>query len=807
MTNHIICRYTVVVLSQHHNMSTTSASQRPNEPPVTEDDPPTANSSVPGATTNTSTRKRPPSPPSNTEPGEEDRGLRRPRCDSANEEVEAVVASTKKDEPAVAHGSNKTDHNDGDHSTTSKQTNKNNNNNNEGDNNTNSKDTMTAPKIVLKETPPPSNPQSQEPSQKRAKKRNRTKRKHLDPALVELRTTVQMCCKRNDLATALQVYEAAVEAQTPMDRIIFDCLLNLCDGLLMNTSTNSTSTTQPIHVGTPRSRNRNPNSNASTNNNTNNEKDNSETVPPPPIRSVDDETRYQYASRLWQHMEQSLGQQPCSETAYTAMIRLTSRTHRFDEARTWLERAEHNTQQSSPKLRLYTPLLTAYCREHEQVVHNDNNDNNDNENYLLQAVRLWHHLSQKYQLQLTEKEYSTLLRSCVRGGDSSSAAFVVERILTDVAEIVPVPALVTTQTLQAWFESQHARHTNIEPSETVDTIRQLLHEIPSPYRPETPILGSVVHKHGWIISDSCPVEAHTGRLLAGCWQDEILPPVTIRPEACHDMQQLNENLVLTGQASTTDTRTVQGGRKGPKRPIPDPKERQRHWQAFQRYLEQRRQRHSGRTLDVVVDGANVGFYQTNFAGAPKHVDFRQIDSLIRHLVHNNYNNNKQSCSVLLVMHSRHFDRRHMPQWAHSIVQKWLKQDWLYRTPPGMNDDWFWLHAALTEQAMVVTNDEMRDHHFQMVAPQSFLRWRDRYQIHFTLGAWENNNTQRQVQLIHPERYSRRIHKMGNDAGFVVPLPKRGDENRFLDGAFVAGENDNVPEEETYLCIRKKEVAD
>merc|ERR1711935_1225910 len=60
---------------------------------------------------------------------------------------------------------------------------------------------------------------------------------------------------------------------------------------------------------------------------------------------------------------------------------------------------------------------------------------------------------------------------------------------------------------------------------------------------------------------------------------------------------------------------------------------------------------------------------------------------------------------------------------------------LYKTPPGMNDDWFWMHAALKYKTLVVTNDEMRDHHFQMLAPKFFLRWKERHQIHFDFGTW------------------------------------------------------------------------
>lgn len=116
----------------------------------------------------------------------------------------------------------------------------------------------------------------------------------------------------------------------------------------------------------------------------------------------------------------------------------------------------------------------------------------------------------------------------------------------------------------------------------------------------------------------------------------------------------------------------------------------------------------------------------------------------------------------------------------------------------MNDDWFWLHAALYcgPKTLVVTNDEMRDHHFQMLAARSFLRWKDRHQIHFSFGKWKNNNT-REVELVYPEVYSRRIQCV--DDGLVIPRAKRGDERRFLDGAHVASEEE--PVEEMYECIR------
>lgn len=148
----------------------------------------------------------------------------------------------------------------------------------------------------------------------------------------------------------------------------------------------------------------------------------------------------------------------------------------------------------------------------------------------------------------------------------------------------------------------------------------------------------------------------------------------------------------------------------------------------------------------------------------------------------------------------------MPPQLQHFEKSWRKSGVLYSTPGGMNDDWFWLHAALVSGpgTLVLTNDEMRDHHFQMSAPRSFLRWKDRHQIHFEFGPWEDARNSREgrrkVILTYPDAYSRRIQRV--EDGLVVPLPKRGDENRFLDGAHTA-DQEETPEEEMYLCIRPK----
>ena len=119
----------------------------------------------------------------------------------------------------------------------------------------------------------------------------------------------------------------------------------------------------------------------------------------------------------------------------------------------------------------------------------------------------------------------------------------------------------------------------------------------------------------------------------------------------------------------------------------------------------------GGGFDIVVDGANVGYFKQNFAGAPSHVDHAQIEQLLQHL-------RRIGRKPLLILHSRHLSRHMLPdERSKRIARGWQEQGLLYATPRGFNDDWFWLYAAVAYRCQIVTNDEMRDHHFQMLSPR------------------------------------------------------------------------------------------
>ena len=231
------------------------------------------------------------------------------------------------------------------------------------------------------------------------------------------------------------------------------------------------------------------------------------------------------------------------------------------------------------------------------------------------------------------------------------------------------------------------------------------------------------------------------------------------------------------------------------------------WKKFESFLSHHPPYHA------VVDGANVGYFRRNFADAPKHVDYRQIDWLVRHLLEPSPPANERR--VILFLHERHFSPKILPPWAGPILRRWDGNEppyhrlTVYRTPHGMNDDWFWMHAALTNggkkgapSVLAITNDEMRDHHFQMLAQGSFLRWKERHRVRFDFGAWNDRLQRREVLLRYPNKYSRRIQRVddGRGGAFVIPLPMKGDEGRYVDGVHV--EDERASEEETYVVVRR-----
>ncbi|KAL3936699.1 MAG: hypothetical protein SGBAC_008043 [Bacillariaceae sp.] len=555
-----------------------------------------------------------------------------------------------------------------------------------------------------------------------------------DPVVLDIRRRIQFGCRDNNLAAAMTAYHEAIENKVKVEAQSFYNLLNLCDGL-----------ERSVHVGTPKGK--------STPSDGNNE-----------IPIVDEATRLKFAFQLRDHMKKL--NLPLNEAAYSAIVRMLSKSKEFDQALAILEESE-TVQQCKPKLRLYSSLLIAYCEAFR----------------MLDALEIWRKLTAK-KLHASEKEYAALMQCATSTGDAT----VFERVLSDLAEDVLVPSKGTVSRILEWFELAHSFHTSALTKRRADEtkVRALLDQIRTGEKEAPPNMGPVVNVNAWQLSSACPIGMKSGTLQTGCLKGCNLNPVNISQRAWNEMRDMNEKIVTEGQVEGHNTQ-FQGGKKGRKRMDFSQEDRIKEWQGFANFLE------AIGHVDVVIDGANVGCFEKNFARAPKHIDYYQIDWVVQHFA-------KMGKKVLVVLHERHFAKHMMPDEFRWLEQKWLTNKNLYKTPRGMNDDWFWLHVAYTHQSLVVSNDEMRDHHFQMLAPRTFLRWKERHHAHFDFGNWitaEDGSRQKEVVLTLPETYSRRLQRV--EDGLVIPLAKRGDSNRFMDGGHVA--SDDEPEEETYLCIR------
>lgn len=201
------------------------------------------------------------------------------------------------------------------------------------------------------------------------------------------------------------------------------------------------------------------------------------------------------------------------------------------------------------------------------------------------------------------------------------------------------------------------------------------------------------------------------------------------------------------------------------------------FQTFQKWVTEN-------SYDVVVDAANIGFFGQNHNGGV--LTYKQIDIVVRGLM-------AIGKRVLIVCSSKWLDPRvymrpekraaadmvrrnrsgdvigfksnkpagpitpiaHIDsQGAAELIAGWQRDAIVYSVPRGSNDDWYWLYAALVRPGVeLVTNDLLRDHHFQMlVAGTKCLRdldcWYDAHVISYSI-------TSGRLKFKYPATYTKR----------------------------------------------------
>uniref|UniRef100_F6H1S8 ribonuclease P n=3 Tax=Vitis vinifera TaxID=29760 RepID=F6H1S8_VITVI len=138
---------------------------------------------------------------------------------------------------------------------------------------------------------------------------------------------------------------------------------------------------------------------------------------------------------------------------------------------------------------------------------------------------------------------------------------------------------------------------------------------------------------------------------------------------------------------------------------------------FQEWL----QRHG--PFDAVVDGANVSLINQ------KSFSFFELNSVVNRL---RQISPSKRLPLVILHRSRVTGGPAQNPNNKKLIESWKKSGALYATPAGSNDDWYWLYAAVNCNCLLVTNDEMRDHLFQLLGTSFFPRWKEKHQVRLTI---------------------------------------------------------------------------
>jgi len=377
-----------------------------------------------------------------------------------------------------------------------------------------------------------------------------------------------------------------------------------------------------------------------------------------------------------------------------------------------------------PRLRSYSPIVVGYAQQGK----------------INEAFRLYDKML-AHEIEPTEVELVALLKACGearREGGREGGKEVEERfyrVMREMQALVLEPGEGTWEAVEGWFEGVKPTAAAVAAAAAAAAEVKITR-------------GVAIDEKG---------------VCGGC--GEILDSIDLSPQAAQELLTMVEELVLADAARAGD------------------------WARFKGWLEGGREGGQGPPkFDVVVDGANVGYFQMNYAQAPPHVNYEQISWVVEHFL-------RAGKKPLLVLHARHVDDRKVPPAYAGLVRGWRERGLLLVVPYRNNDDWFWLFTTVFKggRTLLVTNDEMRDHHFQMLSQRTFLRWKERHQAYFSFGGHERGGG-RSVKIEAPAVYSRCIQGPGT-------MRKEGGGKE--GGKEGGGEFWHLPKEgsEEWLCVQ------
>lgn len=377
-----------------------------------------------------------------------------------------------------------------------------------------------------------------------------------------------------------------------------------------------------------------------------------------------------------------------------------------------------------PKLRGVTALVAAYGAAGDTST----------------CFYLFDEMKTKLNIDPTEKEYYSLLQACAIAKDA--------RFISVVDELMEDHLLLHDQeTIDLIYQHLHEQYHFGQASSIVEAsgaLKDVTTDVASPLVLQSIDLnvqtrsGLLEQLQSFAI-DRDPNQKHK-------LNNKVKDLVSLKPAAAAAVAAADAAPPSVATAADTAMVTVEEGtvkdatnknKDTTRKYVVLPKANEEKWTAFTSWLDKR---YEAYPFDILVDGANVGYYKQNFPGAPNHIDYHQLHALIEALIRDH------GRKPLLIIHSRHLADHMIPPQdpkVRSLIASWRERNIVYATPKGFNDDWFWLYTTVRFQIPVVTNDEMRDHHFKLLSPRYFMRWRERYRVCYDLFFARNDLRQQQ----------------------------------------------------------------
>ncbi|KAM7496913.1 hypothetical protein LguiA_021327 [Lonicera macranthoides] len=351
-----------------------------------------------------------------------------------------------------------------------------------------------------------------------------------------------------------------------------------------------------------------------------------------------------------------------------------------------------------PKIRSYCPALFCFCKKLEAE----------------KAYSVEEHMN-SVGLQAEEPELAALLKVSVDCGRQEK----VYAYLHKLRGALRCVSDSTSEIIEGWFEREMAEVVGLEDWDEVGVKELALKN------------GGGWHGFGWLGKGKWVVKrssVDSSGFCCSCKEQLV----------CVDIDRVETEKFAQSVASLAMKREVQS-----------------NFTEFQNWLDE----HS--EYEAIVDGANIGLYQQNFAEGG--FSMSQLEAVVKEL----YNRSKKW--PLVVLHSKRIRTLLENSANRQLIEKWMNEEVLYGTPFGSNDDWYWLYAAVKLKCLIVTNDEMRDHIFELLGSSFFLKWKERHQVRYTF-------VKSNLKLQMPPSYSLVIQESVNGAWHVPIAGDVGDES-------------------------------